>query len=792
MKNWILFLLFLMFSPFAEASHLLGGEISYQCLGNGNYRFQVVVFRDCNGIPFTQTNVALLGPVGVSCNLVATYDITPRSSEITYIRCDPPATFSAAQGGIGKFVFEGTANLSSLGVAPLTGYTWTTSTGSIPCCRNSSSNSNCSGDMVLRVSMYPFIDANGTALTPAQICDNSPVFVQAPTGVNIYNTFDTTSAVFFAQDTDQADAVRFYFDNPWTGIGLPCNYTGNYSTTNPLPGMIGVGVDSVSGIIKYRPNLTGRFQTAVRAESWRCGQKIAAVFRDFQLSIITNPVDANPPYNPTHNDSLKKYQQKAPVLFLDRERFISSNVAEVKLYHGDTLRYLVGATDSFPLFSLPTTQNPVPIYRPNLVSVFVNSPKMGANGYDQNSGCDEPPCAVVRQLNSNNMPLELKYSSAATVLGYGFTDTISAEMELYWVATNPIDSSTSCITDSKSHYFVIGAIDDVSPLRGQNTQILKVEVLKGPELETPKFRQLSFNPSGNELQLAWSHHIDTTTIDPIDQVNHPNLGAAALLQKSVQRRLAAFGGIEIQRTESLTLPFITLAIINDRYQLNWLDSTIIPGQTYYYRLATVNNFSQKRLYSDTLKTVRLIFGHDWDLGAAKLDWDSLGIYALVPATFTGQLVVERENYTLLPALWQTISSTNTALTHFSEIPQFYGDSLNYRVGFVNSNGLISYTRAFGSSFDLDALSISHELLDLVRIYPNPAENNLFLSIPNLAFKSLTIIIFDLQGKKVKTVKSNNPAQQTIEIDLTDLAKGNYNLQIRADDRFLGSSLFVKQ
>src|SRR5690606_33142559 len=99
--------------------------------------------------------------------------------------------------------------LGSLGAAPLLGYTWTTSTGSIPCCRNLSSNSNCSGDMVLRVSMYPFIDANGTALTPAQICDNSPVFVQAPTGVNIYNTFDTTSAVFFAQDTDQADAVRF-------------------------------------------------------------------------------------------------------------------------------------------------------------------------------------------------------------------------------------------------------------------------------------------------------------------------------------------------------------------------------------------------------------------------------------------------------------------------------------------------------------------------------------------------------------------------------------------------------
>ena len=40
-------LLFLSSSVFA--THLVGGEITWECLGNGQFQFQLKLFRDCSG-----------------------------------------------------------------------------------------------------------------------------------------------------------------------------------------------------------------------------------------------------------------------------------------------------------------------------------------------------------------------------------------------------------------------------------------------------------------------------------------------------------------------------------------------------------------------------------------------------------------------------------------------------------------------------------------------------------------------------------------------------------------------
>ncbi|MCX6187584.1 MAG: hypothetical protein NTU43_11430, partial [Bacteroidetes bacterium] len=34
----------------SKASGMIGAEISYQCLGNGNYQITMKVYRDCQGI----------------------------------------------------------------------------------------------------------------------------------------------------------------------------------------------------------------------------------------------------------------------------------------------------------------------------------------------------------------------------------------------------------------------------------------------------------------------------------------------------------------------------------------------------------------------------------------------------------------------------------------------------------------------------------------------------------------------------------------------------------------------
>ena len=49
----ILLLLTLLFSFLqTQATHMMGADMSYQCLGNGKYKIIAKVYRDCRGIAF--------------------------------------------------------------------------------------------------------------------------------------------------------------------------------------------------------------------------------------------------------------------------------------------------------------------------------------------------------------------------------------------------------------------------------------------------------------------------------------------------------------------------------------------------------------------------------------------------------------------------------------------------------------------------------------------------------------------------------------------------------------------
>ena len=41
-------LLILLVGPRARAAHIIGGVMSYECLGNDEYRFTLKMYRDCN------------------------------------------------------------------------------------------------------------------------------------------------------------------------------------------------------------------------------------------------------------------------------------------------------------------------------------------------------------------------------------------------------------------------------------------------------------------------------------------------------------------------------------------------------------------------------------------------------------------------------------------------------------------------------------------------------------------------------------------------------------------------
>jgi hypothetical protein len=49
----LLFLFAFLFSFMnAQATHMMGGDMSYKCLGNGKYKITAKIYRDCRGVSF--------------------------------------------------------------------------------------------------------------------------------------------------------------------------------------------------------------------------------------------------------------------------------------------------------------------------------------------------------------------------------------------------------------------------------------------------------------------------------------------------------------------------------------------------------------------------------------------------------------------------------------------------------------------------------------------------------------------------------------------------------------------
>jgi hypothetical protein len=55
-------------------------------------------------------------------------------------------------------------------------------------------------------------------------------------------------------------------------------------------------------------------------------------------------------------------------------------------------------------------------------------------------------------------------------------------------------------------------------------------------------------------------------------------------------------------------------------------------------------------------------------------------------------------------------------------------------------------------------------------YPNPFTNQLTIEANEPIFK---IEIYNLLGQKVKNILFNNPTENSVNIDLSELAQGNY-------------------
>ena len=192
MKKLLTILLMLfVFTNTSNASHLMGGEITWKCMKTGfdagKYIFTVKVYRDCQGIPI-DTNMLLTthnvpGITTIPLLYIGATDLSPACDAVD----GPNSSFSCGgvnigsagngNGAVEEHIYQ-SEPIEIIGTPNANGWHFTWSS----CCRNSAISNGLAGDgFSLRAVMYSYTDSSGTVFPNGNICyDSFPKFYETP------------------------------------------------------------------------------------------------------------------------------------------------------------------------------------------------------------------------------------------------------------------------------------------------------------------------------------------------------------------------------------------------------------------------------------------------------------------------------------------------------------------------------------------------------------------------------------------------------------------------------------
>jgi hypothetical protein len=277
----------LLISSDLMASHVMGVDMSYECLGPGQYRVRLQAYRDCKGVDMGSAHTISVksAQCGVTTSITLNQvgpalDVTPLCPS-AQSRCGGSGTY-----GIQKYVYEGILNLP-IGC----GSDWILSWDL--CCRNAAINSLSSPS---NEGVYIEAELNNTL---AQ-CNNSPVFLNDP--VPFYCANQLSNYNHGVVDAD-GDSLVFSLVPALTSQGTSVAYASGYSPTQPLKTTGPFTINSQNGDLIFTPNTKHIGVVKVAIDEYRNGVKIGRVVRDMQFIIenCNNNVPTASGFNGTNN-----------------------------------------------------------------------------------------------------------------------------------------------------------------------------------------------------------------------------------------------------------------------------------------------------------------------------------------------------------------------------------------------------------------------------------------------------------------------------------------------------------
>lgn len=278
-------LVFFTIGPDLKAAHLVGGDLSYTCTGNNDYRIRLRIYRDCGS-----------GGAQFDADVdIAVYDINNNLiKEITILK-GPTITLSASATGNPcetappSSCTEYADYIITDNLPPIAGgYTLTWQR----CCRNNSIQNIVDPGSEGNTYTVTIPDNDVACNSSPQFLDPAPVVLCVGTPLNL---------ALNVQEND-GDSVHIELCNILKSEGTNgCNNGGitpspacpppyntidflaPFTSLSPVPSSPAFAVDPITGIITGTPNQLGRYVVGICASEYRNGVLLSTVRLDYQF-----------------------------------------------------------------------------------------------------------------------------------------------------------------------------------------------------------------------------------------------------------------------------------------------------------------------------------------------------------------------------------------------------------------------------------------------------------------------------------------------------------------------------
>lgn len=301
----ILCLTFVLSIPNAKSAHIIGADMSFRCVGSGEYIITLSIYRDCasDGAVFDSQPNGIIGRVSLygsnGNQYLGMQTLSAPETEFIDIASENPCLVVPPGICVEKGTYEFPINLEVSDQSYFVVYQ--------RCCRNNT--------------ITNIFDPGGTGatyfveITPAaqSLCVDSPTFNEFPPVLicdNLELDFDHS-----ASDNLSGSQLVYSFYTPFQGGGLGGSRPGDnqndafgpngvapqpapappyqqvqfipplYSENQPITGIPPPSINSTTGLITGIPNAIGQYVVGVQVQQFFNGQLLSTIRRDFQFNV---------------------------------------------------------------------------------------------------------------------------------------------------------------------------------------------------------------------------------------------------------------------------------------------------------------------------------------------------------------------------------------------------------------------------------------------------------------------------------------------------------------------------